>query len=73
MKFELMFSINDNLMAKYLPTTFRGDALNWYFSLPTKTINCYAQLILEFYIHFKYRALIQVTLSNLTSATQGPK
>ena len=42
MKFKLKFGTNDNLMAKYFPTTFRGDALNLYFSFLAKSINCYA-------------------------------
>jgi len=56
MKFELKFRVNENLMSKYFSTTFIGDALKWYFSLPIKAINCYAHLISEFYIHFKYHA-----------------
>ena len=35
MKFKLKFGINENLMDKYIPTMFHGDALSWYFSLPT--------------------------------------
>jgi len=45
MKFDLKFSMNDNLMDKYFPTTFRGDALNWYFSLSAMSINFYVQII----------------------------
>ena len=57
MKFEFKFGMNDDLMAKYFPTTFRGDALNWCFSLPSKSINFYVELILEFYMYFKYQLL----------------
>lgn len=56
-KFELKFGVNDNLIAKYLPTIFRGEVLNWYFYLPSISINYYAQIILEFYMHFTYHAL----------------
>lgn len=42
MKFELKFGVNDNLMVKYFPTIFIDDILNWYFSLPSKSINCHA-------------------------------
>jgi len=39
MKFKLKFMMNNNLMAKYFPTTFRSDAFNYYISFPTKSIN----------------------------------
>lgn len=71
-KFKLKFGMNDNLMVKYLPTIFWGDVLNWYFSLLAKYINCYAQIILEFYIHFKYYASRQMTLFDLVSSIQDP-
>jgi len=41
MKFELKFRVDDNLMVEYFLTTFRGDALNWYFSLSIKSIILY--------------------------------
>lgn len=67
MKFELEFGVNDNLMEKYFPTTLKGDALTWYFSLPSKSINCYEQLVSEFYIHFKHSAPRQVIVSNFVN------
>jgi len=39
MKLKLKFGMNDNIMAKYLPTIFQGDAVNWYLLIPTKSIN----------------------------------
>lgn len=72
MKFKLQFGINDNLMAKYLPTTFYSDALNWYFALPTWSIICYAQLISQFYIHLWYQTPWKITLTNLINSKQGP-
>lgn len=45
MKFKLKFRVNDNFMAKNVPTIFKGYALNWYFSLPPRSINFHAQVI----------------------------
>lgn len=48
MKFKFKLGVDDNLMKKYFPTTLRGDALNWHFSLLAKYINYYTQLVSQF-------------------------
>ena len=70
MKFELKLGVNNNLMAKCFPATLRGDALNWYFSLSAKSINCYAQLVSNFYMHFKHKAPREVIIYDLMNTKQ---
>lgn len=73
MNFGLEFGVNDNLMAKYFPTTLKDDALDWYFAMPSKSINSYEQLMYEFYMCFKHRSPRQVIIYDLMNTKQRKK
>ena len=48
----LLYTTNQALMCKLFPTTLSGVALNWYTSLPVRSIHTFARLEAKFVSHF---------------------
>ncbi|GKV33125.1 hypothetical protein SLEP1_g41667 [Rubroshorea leprosula] len=56
---------SDTLMCKIFPSTLRGNAQTWYYSLPPRSISSYIELASSFAIKFSNRRLINKTTSEL--------
>ncbi|GKV01947.1 hypothetical protein SLEP1_g14453 [Rubroshorea leprosula] len=55
----------DALMCKIFPSTLRGNAWTWYYSLQPNLISSYAELVAYFATKFSSRRLIRKTTSKL--------
>ncbi|GKV53008.1 hypothetical protein SLEP1_g59558, partial [Rubroshorea leprosula] len=64
---------SDALMCKIFPSTLRGNARTWYYSLPPRSINSYTELASAFAVKFSSRRLIRKTTSELMRVKQGTK
>ncbi|GKV42163.1 hypothetical protein SLEP1_g49600 [Rubroshorea leprosula] len=60
----------DALMCKIFPSTLRGNARTWYYSLPPRSINSYTELASAFATKFSSRRLIRKTTSELMRVKQ---
>ncbi|GKU99640.1 hypothetical protein SLEP1_g12455 [Rubroshorea leprosula] len=56
---------SDALMCKIFPSTLRGNARTWYYSLPPRSINSYAEMASAFATKFSSRRLIRKTTFEL--------
>ncbi|GKV40237.1 hypothetical protein SLEP1_g47906 [Rubroshorea leprosula] len=61
---------SDALMCKIFPSTLRGNARTWYYSLPPRSINSYTELTSAFATKFSSRRLIMKTISELMRVKQ---
>ncbi|GKV31526.1 hypothetical protein SLEP1_g40206 [Rubroshorea leprosula] len=61
---------SDALMCKIFPSTLRGNARTWYYSLPPRSINSYTELSSAFATKFSSRRLIRKTTSELMRVKQ---
>ncbi|GKV50967.1 hypothetical protein SLEP1_g57644, partial [Rubroshorea leprosula] len=61
---------SDALMCKIFPSTLRGNARTWYYSLPPRSINSYTELASAFATKFSSRRLIRKTTSELMRVKQ---
>ncbi|GKV06738.1 hypothetical protein SLEP1_g18588 [Rubroshorea leprosula] len=61
---------SDTLMCKIFPSTLRGNARTWYYSLPPRSINSYTELASAFATKFSSRRLIRKTTSELMRVKQ---
>ncbi|GKV14106.1 hypothetical protein SLEP1_g25023 [Rubroshorea leprosula] len=70
--FSIMQAQNasDALMCKMFPSTLRGNALTWYYTLRPNSINAYAELATSFATKFSSRRLIKKTTPELMRITQ---
>ncbi|GKV35612.1 hypothetical protein SLEP1_g43858 [Rubroshorea leprosula] len=58
------------LMCKIFPSTLRGNARTWYYSLPPRSISSYTEMASAFAIKFSSRRLIRKTTSELIRVKQ---
>ncbi|GKV47753.1 hypothetical protein SLEP1_g54620 [Rubroshorea leprosula] len=58
------------LMCKIFPSTLRGNARTWYYSLPPRSINSYTEMASAFATKFSSRRLIRKTTSELMRVKQ---
>ncbi|GKV49232.1 hypothetical protein SLEP1_g55995 [Rubroshorea leprosula] len=63
-------NVSDALMCKIFPSTLRGNARTWYYSLPPRSINSYTKLASAFATKFSSRRLIRKTTSELMRVKQ---
>ncbi|GKV27692.1 hypothetical protein SLEP1_g36830 [Rubroshorea leprosula] len=70
--FSIMQAQNasDALMCKMFPSTLRGNARTWYYTLRPNSINAYAELATSFATKFSSRRLIKKTTPELMRITQ---
>ncbi|GKU97770.1 hypothetical protein SLEP1_g10862 [Rubroshorea leprosula] len=61
---------SDALMCKIFPSTRRGNARTWYYSLPLRSINSYTEMESAFATKFSSRRLIRKTTSELMRVKQ---
>ncbi|GKV27231.1 hypothetical protein SLEP1_g36424 [Rubroshorea leprosula] len=61
---------SDALMCKIFPSTLRGNAWTWYYSLLPNSISSYAKLAASFATKFSSRRLIKKTTSELMRVAQ---
>ncbi|GKV40302.1 hypothetical protein SLEP1_g47964 [Rubroshorea leprosula] len=61
---------SDALMCKIFPSTLRGNARTWYYSLPPRSINSYTKLSSAFATKFSSRRLIRKTTFELMQVKQ---
>ncbi|GKV27839.1 hypothetical protein SLEP1_g36962 [Rubroshorea leprosula] len=61
---------SDALMCKIFPSTLRGNARTWYYSLPPRSISSYTELASAFATKFSSRRLIRKTTSELMRVRQ---
>ncbi|GKV27059.1 hypothetical protein SLEP1_g36267 [Rubroshorea leprosula] len=61
---------SDALMCKIFPSTLRGNAQTWYYSLQSKLISSYAELAASFATKFSSHRLIRKTTSELMRVAQ---
>ncbi|GKV02707.1 hypothetical protein SLEP1_g15103 [Rubroshorea leprosula] len=61
---------SDALMCKIFPSTLRGNARTWYYSLPPRSINSYTELASAFATKFSSKRLIRKTTSELMRVRQ---
>ncbi|GKV15261.1 hypothetical protein SLEP1_g26057 [Rubroshorea leprosula] len=61
---------SDALMCKIFPSTLRGNARTWYYSLPPKSISSYTEMTSAFATKFSSRRLIKKTTSELMRVRQ---
>ncbi|GKU99779.1 hypothetical protein SLEP1_g12574 [Rubroshorea leprosula] len=52
---------SDALMCKIFPSTLRGNARTWYYSLPLRLISSYTEMVFAFATKFSNRRLIRKT------------
>ncbi|GKV29298.1 hypothetical protein SLEP1_g38237 [Rubroshorea leprosula] len=60
----------DALMCKIFPSTLRGNARTWYYSLPPRSISSYTEMASAFATKFSSRRLIRKTTSELMRVKQ---
>ncbi|GKV43341.1 hypothetical protein SLEP1_g50644 [Rubroshorea leprosula] len=58
------------LMCKIFPSTLRGNARTWYYSLPPRSISSYTEMASAFATKFSSRRLIRKTTSELMRVKQ---
>ncbi|GKU97131.1 hypothetical protein SLEP1_g10311 [Rubroshorea leprosula] len=58
------------LMCKIFPSTLRGNARTWYYSLPPRSISSYIKMAFAFATEFSSRRLIRKTTSELMRVKQ---
>ncbi|GKV35447.1 hypothetical protein SLEP1_g43710 [Rubroshorea leprosula] len=58
------------LMCKIFPSTLRGNARTWYYSLPPRSISSYTEMASAFATKFSNRRLIRKTTSELMRVRQ---
>ncbi|GKV12353.1 hypothetical protein SLEP1_g23508 [Rubroshorea leprosula] len=61
---------SDALMCKIFPSTLRGNARTWYYSLPPRLISSYTDMASAFATKFSSRRLIRKTTSELMRVKQ---
>ncbi|GKV47960.1 hypothetical protein SLEP1_g54808 [Rubroshorea leprosula] len=61
---------SDALMCKIFPSTLRGNARTWYYSLPLKSISSYTEMASAFATKFSSRRLIRKTTTELMRVKQ---
>ncbi|GKV51647.1 hypothetical protein SLEP1_g58282 [Rubroshorea leprosula] len=61
---------SDALMCKIFPSTLRGNARTWYYSLPPRSISSYTEMASAFATKFSSRRLIRKTASELMRVKQ---
>ncbi|GKV46151.1 hypothetical protein SLEP1_g53159 [Rubroshorea leprosula] len=61
---------SDALMCKIFPSTLRGNARTWYYSLPPRSISSYTELASAFATKFSSRMLIRKTTIELMQVKQ---
>ncbi|GLU17503.1 hypothetical protein SLE2022_338670 [Rubroshorea leprosula] len=61
---------SDALMCKIFPSTFRGNARTWYYSLPPRSISSYTEMTSAFATKFSSRRLIRKTTTELMRVKQ---
>ncbi|GKV10424.1 hypothetical protein SLEP1_g21788 [Rubroshorea leprosula] len=61
---------SDALMCKTFPSTLRGNAQTWYYSLPPRYISSYSEMASAFATKFSSRRLIRKTTSKLMRVKQ---
>ncbi|GKU90781.1 hypothetical protein SLEP1_g4734 [Rubroshorea leprosula] len=61
---------SDALMCKIFPSTLRGNARTWYYSLPPRSISSYSEMTSTFATKFSSRRLIRKTTFELMRAKQ---
>ncbi|GKV42236.1 hypothetical protein SLEP1_g49665 [Rubroshorea leprosula] len=61
---------SDALMCKIFPSTLRGNAQTWYYSLPPRSISSYTKMAFAFATKFSSRKLISKTTSELMRVKQ---
>ncbi|GKV49566.1 hypothetical protein SLEP1_g56308 [Rubroshorea leprosula] len=61
---------SDALMCKIFPSTLRGNARTWYYSLPPRSISSYTEMTSAFTTKFSSRRLIRKTTSELMTVKQ---
>ncbi|GKV35468.1 hypothetical protein SLEP1_g43731 [Rubroshorea leprosula] len=61
---------SDALMCKIFPSTLRGNARTWYYSLPPRSISSYTEMTSAFATKFSSRRLIRKTTSELMRVKQ---
>ncbi|GKU89479.1 hypothetical protein SLEP1_g3611 [Rubroshorea leprosula] len=61
---------SDALMCKIFPSTLRGNARTWYYSLPPWSISSYTEMASAFAIKFSSRRLIRKTTPELMRVKQ---
>ncbi|GKV35987.1 hypothetical protein SLEP1_g44174 [Rubroshorea leprosula] len=61
---------SDALMCKIFPSTLRGNARTWYYSLPPRSINSYTKMASAFATKFSSIRLIRKTTSELMRVKQ---
>ncbi|GKU89615.1 hypothetical protein SLEP1_g3735 [Rubroshorea leprosula] len=61
---------SDALMCKIFPSTLRGNARTWYYSLPPRSISFYTEMASTFVTKFSNRRLIRKTTSELMRVKQ---
>ncbi|GKV04800.1 hypothetical protein SLEP1_g16907 [Rubroshorea leprosula] len=60
----------DALMCKIFPSTLRGNARTWYYSLPPRSISSYTEMASAFATKFSSRRLIRKTTTELMRVKQ---
>ncbi|GKV17115.1 hypothetical protein SLEP1_g27658 [Rubroshorea leprosula] len=61
---------SDALMCKIFPSTLRGNARTWYYSLPLRSISFYTEMASAFATKFSSRRLIRKTTTELMRVKQ---
>ncbi|GKU96172.1 hypothetical protein SLEP1_g9439 [Rubroshorea leprosula] len=61
---------SDALICKIFPSTLRGNARTWYYSLPPRSISSYTEMASAFATKFSSRRLIRKTTSELMRVKQ---
>ncbi|GKV39886.1 hypothetical protein SLEP1_g47587 [Rubroshorea leprosula] len=61
---------SDALMCKIFPSTLRGNARTWYYSLPPRSISSYTEMVSAFATKFSNRRLIRKTTTELMRVKQ---
>ncbi|GKV04476.1 hypothetical protein SLEP1_g16631 [Rubroshorea leprosula] len=61
---------SDALMCKIFPSTLRGNARTWYYSLPPRSISSYTEMASAFATKFSSRRLTRKTTSELMRVKQ---
>ncbi|GKV02683.1 hypothetical protein SLEP1_g15081 [Rubroshorea leprosula] len=62
---------SDALMCKIFPSTLRGNAQTWYYSLPPRSISSYTEMTSAFATKFSSKRLIRKTTSELMRVKQS--
>ncbi|GKV25969.1 hypothetical protein SLEP1_g35338 [Rubroshorea leprosula] len=63
-------NVSDTLMCKIFPSTLRGNARTWYYSIPLRSISSYTEMASAFATKFSNRRLVRKTTSELMRVKQ---